>query len=114
MKIQYLEIVTPDAEVQSKLYEKLHGTTFSGPVAELGNAFVAEQADGSRIGFRPPMHETEEPVVRPYFLTEDIEGDVKQLEKNGAEIIHQPLEIPGIGTFAIYILGGVQQALWQV
>ena len=31
----------------------------------------------------------------------------------GAEALHPPLEIPGQGTFAIYMLGGSQHALWQ-
>ena len=114
MKVHYLETVTPNAQAQSALYAKLFNVTFSGPVAELGNAYVAERADGSRISFREPMHEMEKPVVRPYFLCDSIEDMVKQVEENGAEIIHPPLEIPGIGTFAIYILGGVEQGLWQV
>ncbi|MCG6990067.1 MAG: hydroxylase, partial [Gemmatimonadetes bacterium] len=32
----------------------------------------------------------------------------------GAEVAHPPLEIPGHGTFAIYIQGGVHHGLWQL
>ncbi len=30
------------------------------------------------------------------------------------EIGHPPIEIPGHGKFAIYIMGGVHHGLWQV
>jgi len=29
-------------------------------------------------------------------------------------VAHPPLKIPGKGTFAIYILGGVDHGLWQL
>ena len=30
------------------------------------------------------------------------------------EIAHPPMELPGYGTFAIYIQGGIQFGLWQL
>ena len=59
------------------------------------------------------MHETEEPVVRPYWLVEDIEASVNAAVEAGAELAHAPMEIPGRGMFAIYIQGGVHHGLWQ-
>lgn len=82
--------------------------------AELGNARTAALPDGSRIGIRAPMSDTETPVTRPYFLTDDIEAAVATLSSSGAEIAHPPMTIPGHGTFAIYILGGNQNGLWQL
>ena len=32
----------------------------------------------------------------------------------GGEIAHLPMEIPGHGTFAIFIQGGIHHGLWQV
>ncbi|MHB1193997.1 MAG: hypothetical protein ACYC6F_13225 [Longimicrobiales bacterium] len=32
----------------------------------------------------------------------------------GSEVAHPPTEIPGHGTFAIYIQGGVHHGLWQL
>ena len=32
----------------------------------------------------------------------------------GAEIAHPPMELPGHGTFAIVIQGGIHHGLWQV
>jgi len=113
MSIRYLEIVTPDVHAQCKGLAQTHGIKFDGPVAELGNAMLADLPSGGQISVRAPMHETEDPVTRPYFLCDDIEKAVKILEESGAEIIHAPLELPGHGTFAIYVLGGNQQGLWQ-
>jgi predicted enzyme related to lactoylglutathione lyase len=60
------------------------------------------------------MRETEKPVVRPYMLVSDIKAAVEAAEKNGAEIAIPPMEIPGHGTFAIVIQGGIESGLWQV
>jgi len=81
---------------------------------ELGNARTAALDGGGKIGVRAPMSPTEEPVVRPYVLVADIQAAVAAAEKAGAQIAHPPLEIPGQGTFAIYILGGIQHGLWQL
>ena len=95
MKLHYLEFVSPDADLQCKTLQELHGVTFSEPVAELGHARIADLPDGSRVAVRSPMHAEEEPVIRPYFLTTDIEGAVENASKAGAQIAHPPLEIPG-------------------
>ena len=63
---------------------------------------------------RAPMHESEEPVVRPYLLVDDIEAASRTAAEAGGEIAHPPMEIPGHGKFAIYIQGGIHHALWQV
>ena len=31
-----------------------------------------------------------------------------------SEVAHPPMEIPGHGTFAIYIQGGIHHGLWQL
>jgi predicted enzyme related to lactoylglutathione lyase len=60
------------------------------------------------------MHETEEPVVRPYLLVDDIEAAAKAAAEAAGEIAHPPMEITGHGKFAIFIQGGIQHAPWQV
>jgi hypothetical protein len=59
------------------------------------------------------MHEAEGSVVRPYWLVDDIESAFAAAVESGAEAAHPPMLIPGHGTFAIYIMGGVQHGLWQ-
>ncbi len=114
LKVQYLEIVTPSVDETCHVLAEAHGVVFSEPIAELGNARTADLSDGGRIGVRAPMRATEEPVVRPYVLVQDIEAAVKTAEKAGATVAIPPMEIPGQGTFSIYILGGIEHGLWQL
>lgn len=113
MQIQYLEIVTPDVPAVCATYAKLYGVTFTEPVPELGNARTADLPDGGKLGVRAPLRDSEDPVVRPYLLVDDIEASVKAAEVAGAVIAHPAMEIPGHGTFAIFIQGGVEHGLWQ-
>lgn len=113
MRIQYLEIVTPDADALCKQYSAIHGITFGEPVAEFGNARTAELSGGGQIGIRGPMRDTEEPIVRPYGLVEDIDAAVSAATEAGAEIAMPAMEIPGHGKFAIVIQGGIHCGLWQ-
>ena len=113
--IQYLEIVTPDIDETCKALAAMHGVEFGDPIPEFGNARTADLADGGRIGVRGPMRASESPVVRPYVKTKDIEAAVKVAKDNGAVIAFPPMAMPGDqGTFAIYILGGIEHGLWEV
>jgi predicted enzyme related to lactoylglutathione lyase len=114
MQLHYLEIVTPEVASTCAAYAGQHGLTFGEPEPGLGNARTADLAGGGKVGVRAPMHESEAPVVRPYFLVEDIESALEKAVQLGAEVAHPPLELPGHGTFAIYVQGGVHQGLWQV
>ena len=64
-------------------------------------------------GYGPPLRGNEEPIVRPYWLVDDIEAAVAAAVKAGGVIAHPPLKIPGHGTFAIYIQGGINHGFWQ-
>jgi predicted enzyme related to lactoylglutathione lyase len=114
MQAHYLEIVTPNVDALCDTHAKVHGVTFSAPNTGLGNARTADLSNGGRIGIRAPMREDEAPVVRPYLLVEDIETAVKNAESTGAVIALPPTNVPGVGTFAIYIQGGIDHGLWQV
>ncbi len=113
MQVHYLEIVTPDVEAVCAAYARIHGVEFSEPEAALGNARTAALSGGGLVGVRAPMHEMEEPVVRPYCLVDDIDAAAQAATDAGAEIAHPPMEIPGHGKFAIFIQGGVHHGLWQ-
>ncbi|MFK7849223.1 MAG: VOC family protein [Rhodothermales bacterium] len=113
MQIFYLEIVTPDVDDVCATYAKLYGASFGEPIAVLGNARTADLADGGRIGVRAPMGDSEVPLVRPYLLVDDIEATVKKAVESGGEIAHPPFELPGQGTFAIFMQGGIQHGIWQ-
>lgn len=113
MQVQYLEIVSNDVDAVCASYSAGHGIEFGSPDGSLGDARTADLLNGGVIGVRAPLHESEAPVVRPYWLVDDIEVAVGAITAAGAEIAHPPMEIPGHGTFAIYRLGGNDHGLWQ-
>lgn len=112
-KIRYLEIVTPDVDGTVNIFEKSSKVRFSEPVAELGNARVAPMSGGAQMGIRAPMSETEEPVTRTYFSTDNIDKATEEAVAAGAELAHPVLEIPGQGKFSIFFHGGNQFGYWQ-
>ncbi len=113
MKIHYLEIVTPDVTAACALYSQMYGVTFGEADPNLGGARTANLDDGGMLGVRAPLRDTEEPIVRPYVLVEDIKAAVAAAESS-AEIAMEPMEIPGYGQFAIVIQGGIDLGLWQL
>ena len=113
MQIFYLEIVTKDVDAVCASYAAANGVQFGKPDAGLGNARTAAMPGGGLVGVRAPMHDAEEPAVRPYWLVDDIKTAVAAVVQAGGEVAHPPMEIPGHGTFAIYIQGGVNHGLWQ-
>jgi predicted enzyme related to lactoylglutathione lyase len=113
MQVFYLEVVTPDVSGVCGAYEAAHGVRFGEPDPRLGNARLVETAKGGMLGVRAPLQAAEEPAVRPYWLVDDIEAAYAAALGAGAEEVHPPLEIPGLGTFAIYGRGGDHHGLWQ-
>jgi predicted enzyme related to lactoylglutathione lyase len=114
MKIQYLEIVTKEVDAVCAAYASAHRLQFGEPDAGLGNARTAALAGGGLVGVRAPLRDTEEPVVRPYWLVDDIGAAVAAALRAGGRVAVPPMEIPGHGTFAIYLLGGNEHGLWQL
>lgn len=114
MKVQYLEIVTREVDAVCAAYTSALNVQFGEPDARLGRARTASLAGGGLVGVRAPLRETEDPVVRPYWLVADIDAALAAAVKAGGEIAHPPMEIPGHGTFAIYLQGGNDHALWQL
>ncbi len=114
MKLHYLEIVASDVAAVCAAYEAAHGIKFGSADPLLGGARTAPLSDGGSVGVRARLRDTEEPVVRPYWLVGDIEAALDAASKQGALVVHPPLEIPGKGTFAIYAQGDVHHGLWQL
>lgn len=114
MKVHSIEIVSHDVDSVCRAYELAHSVRFSGPDEILGGARTCIAPDGSMVGIRGPLRDTEEPVVRPYWLVDDIDQAIEHIAAAGAKIAMPPMEIPGKGKFAIYILGDNDHGLWQL
>jgi uncharacterized protein len=114
MQIQYLEIVTKEVDAVCAAYASANGVLFGAPDPRLGHARTAALAGGGRVGVRAPLRETEQPVVRPYWLVKDIEAAVAAAVRAGATVAMAPMLLPGHGTFAMYIQGGNDHGLWQL
>jgi predicted enzyme related to lactoylglutathione lyase len=91
MQIHYLEIVTNEVDAVCAAYAAANGVQFGGPDAGLGNARTAALPGGGLVGVRAPLHESEQPVVRPYWLVDDIEAALAAAVKAGARVAHPPL-----------------------
>jgi len=113
MQIHYLEIVTKEVDAVCAAYAAANGVQFGEPDAGLGNARTAAFPGGGLVGVRAPLRETEQPVVRPYWLVNDIAAAVAAAVRAGGVIAIPPMEIPGHGTFAIYLQGGIDHGFWQ-
>ena len=113
IKIQYLEIVTPEIDALCRQYSEIYGVKFSKPNASFGNARTAKLESGGMIGIRKPLRDSETPVVRPYLLVEDIKSAVAAAAEAGGKIAMPPMEIPEHGMFAIVIHGGIECGFWQ-
>ena len=114
MKLHYLEIVSPDVNPVCSSYETAHNVKFGEADEMLGGARTCTLPDGSIVGVRAPLRETEEPIIRPYWLVEDIEKALNRVREQGAEIAIPPTEIPGKGKFAIYITGCINHGFWEL
>ncbi|MEM9413416.1 MAG: hydroxylase [Planctomycetota bacterium] len=114
MQIQYLEIVTDEVDKLCQQYAMMHSATFGEPDPNLGNARTAKLDGGGMIAIRGPLREGEAPVIRPYVLVDDIETVVAAAKDCGAEIALERMDIPGHGTIAIVIQGGIECGLWQL
>jgi predicted enzyme related to lactoylglutathione lyase len=112
--VHYLEIVTSDVDAACRLYGTAYGWNFRATGPELGGSFLATLHGGSLCGIRAPLHELEKPIVRSYIRVTDIESAVREAERLGAQIALERMELPGYGTIAIYLHGGIEQGLWQL
>ncbi|MCL9774202.1 VOC family protein [Vibrio methylphosphonaticus] len=113
MNIHYLEVVTPDVASVCKSYELTQNVRFGEPDEMLGGARTGTLPDGCILGIRAPLRADETPVVRPYWLVDDIDTAVSIVKAQGAEIAVPPVEIPSKGKFCIYILGSIEHGFWQ-
>ena len=99
--IVHVEIPAANVEGAGKFYESLFGWKISH-MPEM-NYSMWEAGNGDQYGGLPQVSD-DNPAgqVLIYIASDDIEADLKKVEKLGGKVLHQKTEIPGMGWFGIF------------
>ena len=99
--IVHVEIPAANVEGSAKFYESLFGWKMM-PMPDM-NYTMWEAGDGEEYGGFPQVSD-ENPAgqVLVYIASDDIEADLKQVEKLGGKVIHPKHEIPGMGWYGVF------------
>jgi predicted enzyme related to lactoylglutathione lyase len=98
--VVHVEIPAANVAAAGKFYQELLGWKITHD--DKLNYSMWEAGDGSGGGF--PEVSAEMPVgqVLVYIASDDIEADLKNVEKLGGTVIQPKMEIPGIGWFGVF------------
>jgi predicted enzyme related to lactoylglutathione lyase len=99
--VVHVEIPAANVEAAGKFYQNLFGWKIQ-PMPEM-NYTMWEAGAGDEYGGFPQVSE-DNPAgqVLVYIASDDIEADLKKVEKLGGKVLHQKTEIPGTGWFGIF------------
>ncbi len=99
--IVHVEIPAANVEATGSFYQQLFGWKLM-PMPEMKYT-MWEAGDGDEYGGFPEVSE-DNPAgqVLVYIASEDIETDLKKVEKLGGKVLHVKTEIPGMGWYGIF------------
>ena len=99
--VVHVEIPAANVEGAGKFYQDLFGWKIQ-PMPEM-NYTMWEAGNGDEYGGFPQVSD-DNPAgqVLVYIDSDDIEADLKNVEKLGGKVLHQKTEIPGMGWFGIF------------
>ena len=98
--VVHVEIPASNVEAAGSFYHELFGWKLQH-VPEM-NYTMWEAADGTGGGFPEVSEDNPAGRVLVYIDSDDIEADLKQVEKLGGKMLHPKTEIPGMGWFGIF------------
>ena len=98
--VVHVEIPAANVEGAAKFYADLFGWKLQN-IPEM-NYTMWEAGDGSGGGFPEVSADNPAGQVLVYIDSDDIEADLKQVEKLGGKMLHPKTEIPGMGWFGIF------------
>jgi predicted enzyme related to lactoylglutathione lyase len=98
--VVHVEISAANQEVAGKFYEALFGWKITA-MPEM-NYTMWEAGDGTGGGFPSVSDDTPAGQVLVYIDSDDIEADLKKVEKLGGKALRAKTEIPGFGWFGIF------------
>jgi predicted enzyme related to lactoylglutathione lyase len=99
--IVHVEIPAVNVDGAGKFYQDLFGWKIQ-PVPEM-NYTMWEAGEGDEYGGFP-LVSVDNPAgqVLVYIASDDIDADLKKVEKLGGKVLHQKTEIPGMGWFGVF------------
>ena len=97
--VVHVEIPAANVEAAGKFYQDLLGWKLQHDPAL--NYTQWEAGDGTGGGF-PAVSESPAGHVLVYIHSDDIETDLKNVEKLGGKVIHPKTEIPQTGWFGLF------------
>ena len=98
--VVHVEIPAANVEAAGKFYQELLGWKLQHD-PEL-NYTQWEAGDGTGGGFPEVSDEAPAGHVLVYIHSDDIETDLKNVEKLGGKVIHPKTEIPQVGWFGLF------------
>ncbi len=98
--IVHVEIPAADVDAAGKFYQELLGWKIQ-PMPEMDYT-MWESEGGESGGFTPISDESPVGQVTVYIHSDDIETDLKQVEKLGGKVLRAKTEIPGAGWFGLF------------
>jgi uncharacterized protein len=99
--IVHVEIPAANLEAAAGFYQNLFGWKIQ-PVPEM-NYTMWEAGNGDEYGGFPQVSD-DSPAgqVLVYIDSDDIDADLKNVQKLGGKVLNQKTEIPGMGWFGIF------------
>jgi len=95
--IVHVEIPAANVKAAGEFYHELFGWKIDH-MPDM-NYTMWEAADGSGGGFPEVSKDNPAGQVLVYIHSDDIESDLKKVEKLGGTVLHKKTEIPGMGWF---------------
>ncbi len=98
--VVHVEIPAANVEAAGKFYQELFNWKLQH-MPEM-NYTMWEAGDGTGGGLPAVSDDAPAGLVLVYIHSDDIEADLKKVEKLGGKVIHQKTEIPQMGWFGIF------------
>lgn len=98
--VMHVEIPAADVEAAGRFYHELFGWKIQH-VPEM-NYTMWEDGSGSGGGFPQVSEDAPAGQVLVYIDSDDIEADLRKVEKLGGKVLHPKTEIPQTGWFGIF------------
>ncbi len=98
--VVHVEIPAVNVEAAGKFYQELFGWKLQH-IPEM-NYTMWEAADGTGGGIPEVSADNPAGQVMVYIASDDIEADLKKVEKLGGRVLHQKAEVPGFGWMGVF------------